>query len=156
MKNFQQLKDSIEDSIWERFYQLFQFAPSTTVYPAIKTDKPYLRLDISKVFGDSRLIEKLERTAIELFIHISSPGERLYALVWQHQSYDFDPRQPLEKDEFDEWIIPILPNGDYYIFLESEFDNVWFGHPWEETITLVGSSMIQRWEEIGLKLPVLK
>lgn len=31
-----------------------------------------------------------------------------------------DPRKQMDKDEFGEWIIPVLLNGDYYIFLTKD------------------------------------
>jgi len=55
----------------------------------------------------------------------------------------------MDRDEFGEWVIPILPNGDYYIFLTKDFRNVWFGHAWEETITLIGHDLVKQAEILG-------
>ena len=88
--------------------------------------------------------DKLEDLALSLFVSILKPGQRLYALNWQHDCYDFDPRLEMDRDEFDEWIIPVLPNGDYHIFVTKDFQNVWFGHPWEMTITLIGCHLLKQ------------
>ena len=155
MSNFKPLNEQDETRVWERFYQIFQFHPSTTSFPGIKTEKPHLRLDISKYIINEKPGNELETIALKLFATITKPGERLYALDWQHECYDFDPRMTMERNEFDEWLIPIIPKGDYYIFLDKDFENVWFGHPWEQTITLIGLAMVHGWEEYGLKLPEL-
>ncbi len=39
-------------------------------------------------------------------------------------------------------MIPVLPNGDYYVFLSPELDWGWFGHPWEQTICIFGERLL--------------
>lgn len=141
MKNFKKLDKAEYDQVWDKFYDLFDFKPSINIFPAIKTTLPQLKLDIKDCFSSDFPIDKLEGLALRLFENISLPGDRLYALDWQHECYDFDPRQEMDKDEFNEWTIPIFPNGDYYIFITKDFNNVWFGHPWEKTITLIGNNI---------------
>jgi hypothetical protein len=153
MANFQPIAEVEADLVWNKFYALFKFNPGPTVFPAIHSGQPQIKLDISELFNDVRLIKELEVAAHSVFIRISEPGERLYALDWQHQCYDFDPRKPFERDEYNDWIVPVFPNGDYYIFLKKDFSNVWFGHPWEQTVTLIGSSIIDHWKAIGFVLP---
>jgi len=139
MKNWRKIDPDEYKLVWEKFYELFKFKPSLTEFPAIVSSLPQLKFDISKLYSDNKIIfNELEQIALDLFIKLSKPSERLYALNWQHDCYDFDPRLEMDRNQFDEWIVPILPNGDYYIFLTKDFKNVWFGHPWEMTITLIG------------------
>jgi hypothetical protein len=35
-------------------------------------------------------------------------------------------------------LISFIPDGEYYIFISKDHQNVWFGHPWEKTVTLIG------------------
>jgi hypothetical protein len=148
MINFRRLNQEDYDEVWDKFYSLFHFKPSINHFPAITTDKPQLKFDIKKCFSQDFPIDKLEEYALNLFTLISQPGDRLYALDWQHDCYDFDPRKQMDRDQFDEWTVPVLPNGDYYIFLTKDFNNVWFGHPWEQTITLIGENIIKQRQKL--------
>ena len=149
MTNFRRLNQEDYDKVWDKFYDLFHFKPSINHFPAITTDRPQLKFDITSCFSQDFPLDKLEEYAIRLFISVSKPGDRLYALDWQHECYDFDPREQMDKDEFNEWTVPILPNGDYYIFLTKDFNNVWFGHPWEQTITLVGTDIVKQGQKLN-------
>jgi len=144
MVNFRRLNQEEYDKVWDKFYELFHFRPSISIFPAITTDRPQLKFAIKNCFSQNFPLGKLEEYALNLFTSISKPGDRFYALDWQHECYDFDPREKMDKDEFDEWIIPVLPNGDYYIFLTKDFNNIWFGHPWEQTITLIGEDITKQ------------
>lgn len=153
MTNFRQLSQDEYDDVWDMFFDLFQFKPSIKQFPGIMSQKQTLKFDIQSCFSQNYSLGKLEEFAIDLFNNISNPGDRFYALDWQHVCYDFDSRKQMDRDEFDEWIVPILPNGDYYIFLTKDFKNVWFGHPWEKTITLVGSDIVNQAEKVKTGFP---
>src|SRR5437870_732528 len=142
MTNFRRLNKDEYDKVWDKFYDLFHFKPSINDFPAIKTDRPQLKFDIKNCFSKDYPLDKLEKYALNLFAAVSEPGDRLYALDWQHDCYDFDPREQMDRGQFDGWVVPILPIGDYYIFLTKDFNNVWFGHPWEQTITLIGEDIV--------------
>ena len=142
MNNWRIIDTNEYNLVWDKFYKLFKFKPSVTEFPAVVSTLPQIKFDISKLYTNNKFIlNELEQMALTLFINISKPSERLYALDWQHECYDFDPRLEMERNQFDEWIVPIFPNGDYYIFLTKDFKNLWFGHPWEMTITLIGSEI---------------
>jgi hypothetical protein len=63
--------------------------------------------------------------AIEAFIEITTPGEEIYALDWQHMCYYFNPRMLRVNNMLDDGSsdtkISFIPDGDYYIFL-TNFD----------------------------------
>jgi hypothetical protein len=71
----------------------------------------------------------------------------IYALDWQHPGYRFYPHRPFSLNRLGEWPIPILPNGDYHIFLEQDFNFGVFGHPWEETICVLGEKLLSILEQ---------
>jgi hypothetical protein len=148
MTNFKKLNQEEYNKVWNKFYELFHFKPSVNDFPAIKTNRPQLKFDIKDCFSPNYPLDKLEGFAINLFTKISSAGDRFYALDWQHECYDFDPREQIDRDEFKDWIVPVLPNGDYYIFLTKDFKNVWFGHPWEQTITLIGDDIVKHGQKM--------
>src|SRR5262249_38612630 len=45
------------------------------------------------------------------------PGERVFGLDWNHPCYLFDPHHPGAAAGPDPWPVPVLPNGDHYVFL---------------------------------------
>lgn len=53
----------------------------------------------------------------------------------------------ISKNEFDEWTVPIFPNGDYYFFIHKDFEWGYLGHPWERTITVFGKELIKGFEK---------
>ena len=40
------------------------------------------------------------------------------------------------------WRIPVLPDGEYSIFLPSDQSWGWFAHPWEQTIRVFGEPLL--------------
>src|SRR5205814_487330 len=50
----------------------------------------------------------------------TAPGERVYALDWQHPCFWFDPRGGVASGEPKEWAVPVLPDGDHYVFLAKD------------------------------------
>ena len=158
MTNWKQLSDQEQDEIWNKFYPTFNFRPSVSEedFPSILSSLPLLKFDISNCYSTDFPLDKLEQIALKLFDKISNTGDRLYALDWQHECFDFDPRKFMDLDERNEWIIPIFPNGDYYIFLTKDFKNMWFGHPWEQTITLVGNEIVKFGTEMIPEFNALK
>ena len=144
MNNWKLLSNEERKHVWKEFTRIVKFRPDIGKFPGIRTSMPSMVFDIADYFSADFDAELLETFALDLFRKITKPGERMYALDWQHDSYDFDPRLEMDRDEsFGEWIIPIFPNGDYYIFLTKDFSNIWFGHPWEKTITLIGDELIK-------------
>ncbi len=85
-----------------------------------------------------------------------------YDHVWNRfeHEFDFQPRvqkspvivepvpsityrnMPFEAADPNAWSIPVLPDGDYYIFLSPDFRFGTFGHPWEETICVFGQELL--------------
>lgn len=149
MENFRRLNQDEYNIVWERFYNLFQFSPSISKFPAVRTDRAQLKFDIANCFSEDFPDNRLKEYAIKLFISVSRTGDRFYALDWQHECYDFDPRKLMQERNTNEWPIPVLPDGDYHIFLTKDFNNVWFGHPWEQTITFIGEDIVKQGQKMN-------
>ncbi|WP_435534597.1 DUF2716 domain-containing protein [Bacillus amyloliquefaciens] len=69
--------------------------------------------------------------------------EFIYALDWQHECYLFNPHAPIDKDEFGEWLVSVIPNGDYCFFIHQDFQWGLLGDPRQQTITVFGSPLIR-------------
>ena len=151
MGNRRELAEKEYNAVWDKFYEIFDFKPSTTKFPGIRTTFPQLKLSLKHDSSDNE-VDKFYELAYQLFVKITGEGERLYGLDWQHECCDFDPRQSTKGER-----IPIYPDGDYAIVLTKDFKNVWFGHPWEDTITIIGekfvleaSKMLNEFEKIKI------
>ncbi|AIC93438.1 DUF2716 domain-containing protein [Shouchella lehensis] len=105
-----------------------------------KLPKPYIRFDISTKFACET--DELERAVLTTMKACTIADETIYAMDWQHECYEFDPRKPIERDEWNEWLVPLFPNGDYVIFLQKDFQWGYFGHPWKKEIAVFGESFI--------------
>ncbi|MFD0999498.1 DUF2716 domain-containing protein [Ohtaekwangia kribbensis] len=135
MKIWAALSEEECNDVWEKLHLHYNF-------PAINTDKPILTFSIQDVWENDYFREDLERKALDILISITRPGEKLLALDWEHTCYRVDLRLHKENPHAENiFHIPFIPDGDYYIFVTEDFENVWFGHPWKETITVIGEKL---------------
>jgi len=135
------------------------FNPSTRSidWPSIHTEKRYLRFKIDILWknGYNELIHSnFIQQAIEAFVNITAPGEEIYALDWQHDCYYYDPRKlsvhDMLEDASNTTKISFIPDGEYYVFITKDFENIWFGHPWEKTVTVIGDKLIAALAKVEL------
>lgn len=138
------LEGTAEDQIWKRFARSFNFLPSVhkSEWPGISERAPFLtyKLPPLKTLNQPDIWLQCLRV---FQIVCSRPGqERLAVLDWQHQSYWLDPKTAGETS-----MVPIIPNGDYYIFIEPQLRYGIFGHPWEWTISVFGVPLLSAWKK---------
>jgi hypothetical protein len=111
-----ELSTAEEDAIWERFEAAFGWFDSE-----IREPTPSLTWDTRWVYdgeAELHLFEvDLNSKALRALQSATSPGEQVYALDWMHTCFWFDPRGGIANGDPDEWAIPVLPNGDHYLFL---------------------------------------
>ncbi len=146
---------SPEDTLaWDfMFYQL-SFKPSihSEDFPGILEPMNSITYNFSEYF-------KLEPDEVEIreselnqlvhraFCRLTNVEESIYSLDWQHQCYIFFPHKLVTPQSTRVWEIPVLPNGDYYIFLQKDFEFGTFGHPWEKTICFFGQDLVNLIEQ---------
>lgn len=161
MKNLIPISQEDYDNIWDRFYEDFSFNPSIkpSDWPSIKTDKPNFKFSIADLWGytysEAKRISFLKK-AIDAFISITNPGDEIIVLDWNHECFYSDPRKMTTSmmipDDNSSIMIPsFIPDGDYYIFITKDFKNIWFGHPWEKTITIIGERLINAYKMDEIK-----
>jgi hypothetical protein len=68
------------------------------------------------------------------------PNAELIVLDWQHPAYRFRPADQALTWRA-EWRVPVYPDGDYYAFLTNDFTEGTFGHPWENTLCVIGERL---------------
>ncbi|PQD93719.1 sugar epimerase [Pradoshia eiseniae] len=150
MENWIELSKIEYKEVWDRIYAEFTFEPSISKFPSFKVPYPFITYDVSPYLnwsGDSdtydEIYDDLEDKSLLVFQELTQKDEYMFALDWQHPSYWINPRMEFPKSEFDEWIVPIFPNSDYYFFIHKDFEWGLLGHPWEESITIFGKDLIK-------------
>ena len=153
MKDWSAIPEIDYNRIWDKFDLDFSFTPSVDSkdWPSIKTEKPFLKFTISDL-GNENLLSDFIKKAIDAFIGITNEDEQIIALDWQHECFYINPGKIKVPDMLDFSTISFIPNGDYYIFLTNDFENVWFGHPWEKSITVIGDRLINAFNRDKLLL----
>ncbi len=135
------LQEDERDNIWDLFYERFMFNPSVCAedFPSILEPSPSVTYKISRKFGEDDKIADLQSKVLEGLRSQVSREERIYILDWQHVCYWFYPH----RDFLHEWFVPVLPNGDYYIFIAEDLRFGIFGHPWEWTSCIWGEELMR-------------
>lgn len=115
MSNWNLLNLTEYETIWDFIYKELDFNPYLSNSTcSIKLPHPSLSFDISEYYNNGfreDLYNDLHKCIVLWFKNISKEKE-MYALDFQHDCYSFNSNLLFEKDEFDEWLIPVFPNGD--------------------------------------------
>ncbi|EUJ32670.1 hypothetical protein PCORN_01815 [Listeria cornellensis FSL F6-0969] len=140
----------------DKFCAQYNFRPSCSIFA--KAIEPR---DSNVVFKEYKIVanrytgnDDLEKTYFDgekwtkdLFLRFF--GEEMYALDWYNENYRFLVDTEYPRGEYDEWYVPYLPDGDYYFFLNMDMSLAWLGHPWRNTVTVVGAELVAYIEENG-------
>jgi len=136
------LSHSEEDEVWSSVYKRLGFSPSVHEkdFPGYKEPTPSVTYSFKTIWANnfSKLEADLKQNAHAMFRKATPVGAFVYALDWQHQGYKFYPGAT----QNDEWVIPALPDGDYFLFVEKSLAFGWLGHPWEQTICIFGEPLL--------------
>ena len=127
------------DDAWDRFYDEFLFKPNyyERILPAIHEPDPSITFDLSCEWTD-QFVDEMAQEFLKAFRAVTPPGEQLYFLDWQHQCYLFEPHLADTRAS-----VPVLPDGDYHLFLDPEFRFGTFGHPWQQSLTVFGTRLLE-------------
>ncbi|MEU8437618.1 DUF2716 domain-containing protein [Streptomyces sp. NPDC029216] len=129
--------------LWDRFSADFAFKPSMTHRPAITEPSPSA---VWNLHSHHRLVPDLpgELDAIVRrgLLAATGPGEFVYWLDWQHNGYRYDPRRVGIPGRPPVPGLGTYPDGDYYLHLTHDLRLGTFGHPWEQTLTVWGPSLL--------------
>ena len=139
------------ESVWTPFDRRFRFRPSMVEWPGFREPLESTTYGIGHVYGDpgqyAELTLDLCHKLVGALRQCTAPGDFVDVLDWQHPSYRFWPHEPFEFVSEDDWPIPALPNGDYYIFLARDMEAGVLGHPWEQTMCVFGARLLAAFEQ---------
>ena len=150
MRAWEVLDEATYTRVWDRFEAAFAFRPSVepAEWPGVREPTPSVTYAIGHIYGEpearaTALEADLEAALLAAFRALSPASGSdafVYALDWQHPAYRFHVHSSQAAAE--EWRVPALPNGDYYIFLAPDFRWGVFGHPWEQTMCVFGAELL--------------
>lgn len=150
--------DDEADAVWDRFTERFAFRPGTDPrrWPGITVPDASVTWDLAATWQrpdrwppgtplstfdvDTGAVERL---VMGLLRDCTEPAGFVYALDWQHAAYRCSPHG-VDLGDVDGWPVPVVPNGDYHVFLDPGFRFGVFGPPWEATLCLFGEPLTAR------------
>jgi hypothetical protein len=129
---------------WAAFESRFGFRAgiSAESWPAISEPAPSITFDLGAIGAGARrdaAVDAINAEALRAFVW-SLPDDELVVLDWHHPAYRFRPAVQA-REWHAEWTVPVFPNGDYYAFLTPDLAHGTFGHPWEETLCVLGDRL---------------
>ena len=141
--------DDAYDGLWDRFYAKFGWDRSAGITsPVIRDPEPSITFDLSSIPDGPRRVAaraSIEAEALRCFLVALPEVETLVVLDWQHPAYEFQPAIEVLDDapKHDVNGYPtVYPDGDYYAFLTPDFSEGTFGHPWEPSLCVIGSRLV--------------
>jgi len=150
------------DGAWNRVYEDLEFVPSMQpdAWPGFAEPDQSSTWDIVPLFTEHRISSGLVTVAEGLRRALNESmgsDDFVLALDWQHPGYQFRPRLASAPTDWESWLVPALPDGDYYLFLATDFRFGWLSHPWEQTVCCFGD-LLPRMQPVldGLGLDVIR
>jgi hypothetical protein len=131
--------------IWDRVYATFDFTPSVKAerWPSFREPSNSVTWDLRPVFADfANSYERTELETAKLLLDaldlVRAEDDFVYALDWQHPGYRFEPARARPPERIDSWLVPAIPDGDYYVFVACDLRFGWLSHPWEQSVCVYG------------------
>lgn len=159
--------------IWEKVYNQLRFDPNALCRThSFYVNAPFQIENAFSVYSIENMkdqhIDIMDDMIREIFAKAAAPGERMYALDWQHSAFLYDPQNI--KEQADAWVLDercekggytayfpsFFPDGDYCFFIDENFKFGYLGHPWRQEVWIFGECLIERFEEIYSKLGWIK
>jgi hypothetical protein len=141
-RGWRNMGDRQEDDVWGEYGARFGYPAERDFH----TPTPSATWDISPIYlrteEDFTSVEdNLTRKALAALRRCTRPGEELHVLDWNHPCYFLDPHAAA--DDGESWPIPVLPNGDHYIFLAPDLRFGLIGNCVEQTICVFGRELLE-------------
>jgi hypothetical protein len=133
--------------VWDRFSGRFGFRPGmrSDTWPAITEPTDSVTWSLDRLDDDS------EYVLLDAMVAVVNAGMwactprtgTLLILDWQHECYRIRPHG-ITAEDGPAWPASMMPDGDYNAHLAEDFSYGTFGHPWEYTLCVMGSSLLDR------------
>ncbi|MFJ4223927.1 DUF2716 domain-containing protein [Microbacterium sp. NPDC089695] len=138
------------ESAWDRFEARYGFRASVdpSGWPAISEPTPSITFDLSAIPSGPELVAAfaaVNAEALRCFVWALGDVDEFVVLDWQHTGWWFDPRlddAPVQWDDVNRSQPTVFPDGDYFAFLSPDLSEGTFGHPWEQTLCVMGERLV--------------
>ena len=158
---WEQLPDDGYEAAWSGFEARYGFRAGTSAdaWPAIREPQPSVTFDLSGMQdGPQRgsAYDAINAEALRCFVWALNDVDEWLVLDWQHPTYRFRPAVQAVTWQ-SEWKVPVYPDGDYFAFLTPDYAEGTFGHPWEQTLCVIGERLCgSLGRSLATWLPVLR
>jgi len=144
---WQELDPVTYDRYWAKFQTSFGFRAGVKpdCWPAIREPVPSVTYDLSAIRDGAErgaAYDAINAEALRAFVWAMPEISELIVLDWQYPGYRFNPAAQASTWR-GEWKVPVYPDGDYFAFMREDFSEGTFGHPWEETLCVIGERLVQ-------------
>ncbi|MFD8492542.1 DUF2716 domain-containing protein [Amycolatopsis sp. NPDC059657] len=156
---WEQVSRVVDEPAWYWVYDKLRFWPSTFphAWPGFAEPSPSVTWDLSASDADRGSAEfrlgpnsieadEVNRIALHALRDCVKLDEWVWVLHWQHQSYKFYPHR---MGEGQQWPVSVFPQGDYHLFLASDYRFGTLGHPWERSLCVYGKDLTTAFERHG-------
>ena len=155
------LNDEKYTEVWDRVEKELQFFPncadrnSCALFPPFVINKNHVIYGIENTHDD---LSQMNSLITDAFIKCTRPGERIFALDWQHSAFLYDPRNAEEQESvfvpdgkymgggYDAYFPGYYPDGDYYFYISEDFRFGYLTHPWRQEAWVFGDALIEEFE----------
>lgn len=142
---FEQLNNAERDRVWDLVDAQLEFRASTKPehWPGFAEPEGSVTWSVAPLFDD--FANRFVQAEISLAGHLAAAIDQLLgvdayavALDWQHPGYRFIPALSALPTQQNSWPIPVLPDGDYYLYVAADLRFGWLTHPWEQSVCCYG------------------
>lgn len=146
------------EQVWERVYDELKFLPSIYPNKAFDLSVPYVVYDISKITDEQ--LDKMQLLITKAFRNCTTRDSQMYALDWQHSAFRFHPHNENDRKDlrvederyhgggYHAYFPSYYPDGDYYFFIDTDFQFGYLGHPWQQKVWVFGAELMKEFQEI--------
>jgi hypothetical protein len=131
------------EETWNRYGAMFGYPQRDE----LTTPTPSITWDISPIFLRNHeylgsMEADLTLKTLDALKGCTPPGEEVLALDWNHPCYFFDPHAGIADARPFSWAVPVLPNGDHYIFLAQDYRFGIIGNCVQMTVCVFGRELL--------------
>ena len=143
---WRKLSASETESAWNRFY--FAFHPGATD-PLGRLDVhppgPSVTWDLAETWNDPDPLlrdahVRFNRWLLDALVSLLEPTAFVYAFDVNHYYQAFYPHRATEVES---WLVTVLPDGDYTVFVAPDLSFGTFGHCENSTLCIFGQALIE-------------
>lgn len=87
----------------------------------------------------------------QAILNVTTEGQRIYALDWNHECYLYDPRK-LRHFPRRPYFLEYYPDGDYYFYIDEFKQFGYLSHPWRREVWIFGDPLLNEFKKIYSQL----